>query len=135
MHDPPRVRISCRQEFHPLACRSRTSRYAFERDESFQFEPFFEDSWNVFHGDLQTVRLRVKGIAARLVEERSSPKQMEIDWIASDEALVTATISGEQEIINWVLSMGTNAELLEPEWLRERVRQILSGALGFYVGE
>ncbi|MEW6235519.1 MAG: WYL domain-containing protein [Candidatus Omnitrophota bacterium] len=105
---------------------------SFQRDADFCFDRFFEDSWNVFQGPMQTVRLRVRGMAARLASERSFPKRMEVDWQSADEAIITATMRGDQEIVNWVLSMGAEAEILAPPELREKVRQILSASLRRY---
>ena len=46
--------------------------------------------------------------------------------------MATLEVREEQEIINWALSMGSNVEILEPETIRDQVRQILSAALQQY---
>ncbi|MBN2327391.1 MAG: WYL domain-containing protein [Candidatus Omnitrophica bacterium] len=107
----------------------------FTRDASFQFSRFFEDSWNVFQGKKQIVRFRAEGIAARLISERTSPRKMETEWIGPQEVKVSMEIRGEQEIVNWALSMGPQVEILEPESLREKVRQLLSHTLRLYKNE
>ncbi|MGC9327527.1 MAG: helix-turn-helix transcriptional regulator [Candidatus Hinthialibacter sp.] len=104
----------------------------FERDASFQFSRFFEDSWSVFQGPMQTVRFRAKGIAARLISERTSPRKIELEWIGPQEVMVSMEIRGEQEIVNWALSMGPQVEILEPKSLRKKVRQLLSNTLRLY---
>lgn len=107
-------------------------KHTFERDPTLDLTRFFEDSWNVFHGPKHRVRLRVRGVAARLISERTSPRELNIAWTSQDEAVVIAEVCGEQEIINWTLSMGSNAEILEPQDLREKVSRILSASLRLY---
>lgn len=104
----------------------------FDRDKTFQFDRFFEDSWNVFQGKKQVVRFRAKGIAARLISERTSPQRIEVEKLGADDVLVSVETRGEEEIINWALSMGPQVEIIEPAVLRERVRQLLSAALSLY---
>jgi predicted DNA-binding transcriptional regulator YafY len=48
--------------------------------------------------------------------------------------LVTLTIRQESEILHWLLSWGRHAEVLEPEWLRERLAEEAEGMLSNYRG-
>jgi predicted DNA-binding transcriptional regulator YafY len=48
--------------------------------------------------------------------------------------LVTLTIRQESEILHWLLSWGRHAEVLEPEWLRERLAEEAERMLNNYRG-
>lgn len=109
----------------------RDSDRGFERDENFDLERIFEHSWNVFQGPVQTVRLRVRGAAARLAIERLTPQRIRIER-RDDETIVAFEVRGEREILMWALSQGENVEILAPESLREQACQVLSGALRQY---
>ena len=78
----------------------------FTKDPHFQFEQFFEKSWGVFQGPVQTIELKVRGMAARLIKERSDPKNITIQPLYSGEYLATITVSGEPEIMGWGFEHG-----------------------------
>jgi proteasome accessory factor B len=106
--------------------------HLFKKDEAVQIDRFFEDSWSVFQGKKQMVRLKARGVAARLLSERASPKRIELEWIGPDEGIAEIEVRGEQEILNWALSMGPDVEILEPATLRDRLRQQLTATLHNY---
>ncbi len=43
--------------------------------------------------------------------------------------IYTAKITGKQDIIKWVLSMGTAVTILEPETLKEEIKEILKNMI------
>jgi predicted DNA-binding transcriptional regulator YafY len=46
--------------------------------------------------------------------------------------VLTFQAQSELEVVKWILSFGREAELLRPAHLRERVREELADALGYY---
>lgn len=75
-------------------------------------------------------RIRLTGWAAEYVRERhwSSDQRIEDD---GDGIIITMTATSPKEVRTWVLAFGDTAELLEPDWLREEVVEMLArmGAL------
>ena len=104
----------------------------FKRNLSYDLKSFFEHSWSVFRGEPIQVKLRLTGKAARFASERQTPVGMKMTWGTPDSALLEVVVQGTQEILNWVLSMGPEAEILEPENLREEIKSRLTQSLNFY---
>lgn len=88
---------------------------SFVRDEDFDLDEFFRNSWGVIKGKPTKVKIRLTGIAARLAAERNWPKDRKIEWIDESTAILTVTVDGTDEIVSWVMSMGENAVVLEPK--------------------
>lgn len=97
----------------------------FQRDPDFDLQEYFSQSFGVFRGEPVRVKLRLSGKAARLASERPWPKDMELNWISGDTAILQVTLQGTQEITAWVLSLRDEAEVLEPEALRTELKSIL----------
>ncbi len=97
----------------------------FQRDPDFNLQEYFSQSFGVFRGEPIRVKLRLRGKAARLASERPWPKDMELNWISGDTAILQVTLQGTQEIVAWALSLGNEAEILEPEALRSELKSIL----------
>ncbi len=78
------------------------------------------------------IKLRLRGKAARLAEERPWPEDMTFKWINKDEAILTVTIQGTNEILLWIMSQGDEVEILSPKELREELKSKLSKLIKIY---
>ena len=68
----------------------------------------------------------------RYVKERRWPDAVTIINNNDGSIIFETTTYGEREFVNWILSMHTQAELLEPEWLRNKVSAILDQTASLY---
>ena len=85
------------------------------------------DSIGIYKGGkAERVRLLAQGFAARLLTERrwhSSQRVKELPGTDGEEVEVTMKVAITPELERWILSWGANARVLEPESLRETIRQ------------
>ena len=66
------------------------------------------------------------------MKERRWCKDQEITELGDGEIEIRLRTSGRWDVKRWVLSMGAEAELLEPEDLRGEIRAELLQAAGTY---
>lgn len=104
----------------------------FQRDPSFNLQDYFCLSLGVFQGEPVRVKVRLQGKAARLASERPWPENRVLEWTTDDTLFLQVTVQGTQEIVAWVLSLGEEAEILEPLSLREQMYKTLREMLGIY---
>ena len=100
----------------------------FEVPADFRIENYLGKSFSVFRGEsgeTHEIRIRFRGVAARLVAERTWHPTQTIERTAEGDLIVGLTLSHLREVERWVLSWGADAEVLEPIELRESVRDSL----------
>lgn len=107
----------------------------FVRDPDFDLETMFNQSFGVFRGELINVVIRLTGKAARLASERVWHEGTEITWENETTAILRTQVQGTTEILKWTLSMGSEAEVLEPQELREETAAIIKQLQSIYTKE
>lgn len=96
----------------------------FERQKGVSPESLLKDSLGVFIGnERHQIRVRFAPFAAELVRERRWHDSQELTELSGDEVELRMTLSSLFEVEQWILSWGSQAEVLEPPELRERVAQ------------
>lgn len=78
------------------------------------------------------VTARFYGTGAVYVSERTWSEDQKLERDSEGNLLLHFTAQSEVEVVKWILSFGGEAELLEPEPLRERVEKELSAAASRY---
>jgi predicted DNA-binding transcriptional regulator YafY len=121
--------------FAPGRIRSvRETGRRFERPADFRIDAYLDSSFRAMRseGEPQRVRLLFSPEAARYVREKVwHPSQRRRE--RKDGALeLSLKVSHLLEVKQWVLSYGGACEVLEPEELREQVREELRRASGLY---
>lgn len=92
---------------------------------------YFADSWGVFGGKSVEVTVRFTGTAAKVVTSTPHHPKERISSKRADGSVTYRVITtGLEEIGRWILGFGSEAEVLEPEELREQL-----AGLGFYLCE
>jgi predicted DNA-binding transcriptional regulator YafY len=92
----------------PELSRDRYSRYAFRTEHG--AEPY-------------DVALRFDPFQARWVRERTWHPSQRVEELTDGGLILRLTISGEGDLLRWVLGYGSHVEVLEPQHLRERVAE------------
>lgn len=85
---------------------------------------YFADSWLVQGGDLIDVRVRFRGTAARVVQLGKHHENEFVQPESDGTVLWSLQVRGEEEIARWLLGFGDEAEVLTPESLRIRLRNV-----------
>ncbi len=101
----------------------------FRRPSDFRLEDHFAGSFGVWSGNEEEedirydIRIRFHGFAARVVAERRWHPSQEIQKVKEDGSVIDLCLqlSALQDISRWVLGYGSQAEVIEPRELRERV--------------
>jgi predicted DNA-binding transcriptional regulator YafY len=91
----------------------------FARDEHFDLEAMFAHSFGVYRADETEVIVRLHGKAARLADERIWHNDTEFKWNDQTTATLKTKVQGTTEILKWILSMGSEAEVLKPDEFRK----------------
>lgn len=92
----------------------------------------FAHSAGVWSGEGAPVAVRLAAsVADRALEYRLHEAQT-IEREADGSVVVRATVAGLVEALRWVLAWGAAAQVIEPDDLRDAVRQELEGALAGY---
>jgi len=89
-------------------------------------------SFKVIHDELYTVRVRISPGWARWVGEKIWHESQKITKPADGGLQMTLRVAGLDEIKRWVLSLGPECAVMEPERLRKLVQQDLQRNLAQY---
>ncbi|MEM9016656.1 MAG: WYL domain-containing transcriptional regulator [Verrucomicrobiota bacterium] len=111
----------------------------FVRAADFKLEDHFAGSFGIWAGDRDQgnhfeVCIRFTDFAARVVAERRWHPSQEITMVEADGSVIEMTLqlSALEDIARWILGFGSQAEVVGPPELRERLAGELAGALQFY---
>ncbi|MEJ2640444.1 MAG: transcriptional regulator [Desulfosarcinaceae bacterium] len=101
----------------------RTTDVAFEAPDKATLSRMIENSFGIFQGEPQQVKIRFSAAVAGYIEEKIWHHSQATDRLADGGLMFTARVAGLEEIRHWVLRWGAEAEVLEPASLRDRVAQ------------
>ena len=73
------------------------------------------------NGEWYPIKLKITGKYAMLVKERIYGKNQTVEAIDKNTSLLSVEMQNKEDIFAFVLGFGSNCEVLEPEWLREKV--------------
>jgi predicted DNA-binding transcriptional regulator YafY len=95
---------------------------AYRRDATFDVGTYLARGFGLKHGE-QPVRVRVwfSPYQARWIRERQYHETQESEERDDGSVVLTFRVAGVDEVRRWVLSFGAEAEVLEPELLRNQI--------------
>ena len=101
----------------------------------FSLEEYFQLSWEAWAGGEATrVRIRFSPRVAEMIAETKRHPTQVVRWQSDRSIIFEVTVSGIEEIATWIMGYGKDAEVLEPEHLRDYVldhaRAVLSQSSG-----
>ena len=73
------------------------------------------------NGEWYPIKLKLTGNYAMLVKERIYGKDQTIEEVDDKTTILSVKMQGQENILVFVLGFGANCEVLEPEWLKEKV--------------
>jgi predicted DNA-binding transcriptional regulator YafY len=110
----------------------------FQRPSGLSMKTIFSNAWGIWNLDdkdltkLETVRLKAtKGVAERFKAVIFHDSQ-KVKMLSGDEAEITYTVSGAGEMIPWLMSWGPTLEVIEPQWLKDELKNNLQSTLQLY---
>lgn len=94
----------------------------FEYPRDFDPQALLDSSFGVILGAPMQVKIRFASSQARYIKERRWARQQTLTDLPDGGLLLEMEVSGRREVLMWVLGFGGDAEVLEPEELRELVK-------------
>ncbi len=105
---------------------------AFTYPEKFDPETYFEQALFIISGDPVPVKLRFGKGSAPFIKPRHYHRTAKKKNLADGRIEMTLKVPLNFETVNWVLSFGSNVEVVSPKELRDMVQKELKGALKLY---
>ena len=73
------------------------------------------------NGEWYSIKLKLTGKYAMLAKERVYGKKQIVTPLDDGVTILNCEMQNKEDILAFALGFGTNCEVLEPEWLREKV--------------
>lgn len=104
----------------------------FEIPAGFSVEEYLADSLSIERGTPRKVVIEFDRTQAAYIRGREWHKSQELTELEDGGLRMTVTIGGLGELKRWVMSMGSHAQVLEPQELRDQIRSELASAAEKY---
>ena len=101
---------------------------SFRHPEGFNLHEAYSSAWGVWTLDGEK-KVEPERVRFKLVCFHDSQK---VEILKDGEADVTFKVTGAGEMIPWLMSWGAAVEVLEPQWLRDKLAQTLHETAGVY---
>jgi predicted DNA-binding transcriptional regulator YafY len=90
--------------------------------------PHWNIAWGIELGEEYVFKVRFRGDTARFVRETRFHPHQTVENGPDESVIFTAPACGLRPVCRWILSFGSEAEVLEPLELREMVKEQLKAA-------
>lgn len=106
----------------------------FTRDLNFDIQKYLANTFGIYQGtgEPQQVRVRFTASVARYVEEKHWHNTQTLHRQRDGSLIAEFQLSDFHELINWILSFGREAEILEPQSLRAEIASTISAMSEIY---
>ncbi|MDD5456764.1 MAG: WYL domain-containing protein [Candidatus Margulisbacteria bacterium] len=91
--------------------------------DDFSVENFIGNAWGIIKGDPVQIKLRFAEEISEWITQRQWNKTQEVSVNKDGSIILSMTVDGVSEVIQWILSWGSSVEVLEPAELREMVKE------------
>ncbi len=96
---------------------------AFEIPEDFSLDEFVGPSFGVFQGEPIKIKIWFSPDVAGYIKEKIWHESQKVEQQSDGSIIFEAEVAGTEEIKFWIMSWGSKAEVLEPESLRDEIRE------------
>ena len=94
---------------------------SFEIPEDFDLDDLMKSSFGIFQGNPEKVKIRFDSKIAGYIEEKVWHESQEITRLANGSIIFEAETAVTRELMFWILSWGADAEVIEPQTLKEDI--------------
>ena len=110
-----------------------TTSLSYEIPSSFNLDHHLGNAWNMIPGDVDyEIELRFDPPFSQTISDTRWHTTQEIIWNDDDSCTFKCTVSGLEEIVWWILSMGPYCKVMKPEELAERVVKLAKETTALY---
>jgi len=110
----------------------KKSEESFEYPENFDPEKLLESSFDIIYDDPVSLRLWVSRSQAKYVRERKFFRDQTLTENEGGSIILDIRTSGRNDVKRWVMSLGAEAMVLEPESLRKEIIEDLNSLISQY---
>ena len=103
--------------------------------DDFDLDEYMRDAFGVIHTDVEKVVIKFDPSLERYLKESIWHPSQVFKKDKDGSVVLTMEVGGLVEVTSWVLGFGRQAEVIEPEHLRQAVTEELAAASGKYMGE
>lgn len=105
----------------------------FEKPSNFSLRDYFNGCIGLIKDDnTYNVKLKIDFPTSIKVSERNWVEDQKITFNDDNSIIFEAVMTGMDDMVRWVLSMGSEVEVVEPVILRKRVREEVEKVLSYY---
>ena len=106
---------------------------SYEVPHEFNLDKHLGNAWNMIRGNVDyDIELRFESPFSQTVSDTRWHSTQEIKWHEDDSCTFTCTVSGLDEIVWWILSMGPSCKVIQPAELATRVAKLASKTAKLY---
>lgn len=101
--------------------------------ENFDIKKHLKHTWSIEKGDkLVTFQVRFGADVARYIKEEELFVRPQMKDLPDGSMLFEVAVNNEKEFIRWIMQYGTSAEILEPQSVRDALREQMAAWLEMY---
>lgn len=101
----------------------------FEEDKGFDVKEFTKGQIGLFHDETIPLKLVIRAPLSYSISEKIVVPGQEIIWQEDNSIIFKATMTGKVDIIRWLLSLQSYVTVLEPEDLKNDLKEELTKML------
>lgn len=104
----------------------------FTKDD-INLEKYLQYTWSIIRGDKRiNFKVKFSKEVARYIKEEEYNVTPKITSYQDDSILFEVTVNDDREFLKWVMQYGPEAEIIEPELYREKMKKTLQTWNGMY---
>ena len=84
------------------------------------------------NGDWYHIKLKLSGKYSMLAKERIYGKEQKIQEVDEQTTILSCKMQNKENITKFALGFGDNCEVLEPEWLKEKILSVIENVYNKY---
>lgn len=107
----------------------------YEIPKDFSLSQYLNNDVGIFNDKEIYIKLKIFKPMSYVINEKIWCDNQKITWDDDESIIFEASIKGYTELKSWILSMGTNVEVLEPLQLKEEIMNELQQMTEIYVNK
>lgn len=104
----------------------------FKLPNDFDLDEYVTECWELMKGESAEVEVKFSSDVAQLILETEFNKHEEKELLEDGSVIYRVKVEGWREIFYWILSFGGDAEIIKPDWLRDKAENEAEKMLGLY---
>jgi Predicted transcriptional regulator len=95
----------------------------YMRPHTFQLKDYLENYWGLFKGEKTKITIKFDKDVDSFIRDTKWHTNQEIKSLEDGSVLFSVYIDDTDDVKNWIMSFGKNAEVIEPDHLRDEIKQ------------